>query len=103
MIIDDFDICRSVFGPGEAKAELVVDSNTVLALSSAAQGFQVVTGGERRNSRFSALSSNCSFRSAIVLNLENCATHFPSYNFFVCLHRKDRIVIIVYRLSAGDK
>src|SRR5205807_3393242 len=45
MVIDDFDIGRTLLGPGEADAPLVVDADRVLAAPVSDKRFQPVRRG----------------------------------------------------------
>ncbi len=44
MIINDFDIFRSRFGPAKANPVLVIDPNAVLALTVTRQWLQSISG-----------------------------------------------------------
>jgi len=44
VIVDDFHLDGAIRGPHEADAELIVDSDAVLALALAAQRLQPITG-----------------------------------------------------------
>ena len=48
VVVDDLDVCRPARGPGEADAELVVDSDRVLTGSASGQLLQAVA---RRNAQ----------------------------------------------------
>jgi hypothetical protein len=37
MVVDDFDIGRSFFGPGEANAPLIINPHEVLSMAAAGQ------------------------------------------------------------------
>jgi hypothetical protein len=43
MIVDDLNICRTVFGPSEANPPLIVDPDRMLAFSILGQAFQAIT------------------------------------------------------------
>jgi hypothetical protein len=88
VIVDDLDFCWPFFSPPKTNSELIIYSNTVLTSAVAFQGFQTVSGGDRKNSRVCAASSCASFRVAIFAMLEN-RLHFPvSNNACVSRHRK---------------
>ena len=46
MIVNNFNIFRSLFGPAKTNSELVIDTNTPLALSVAAKRLKTIS---RRN------------------------------------------------------
>ena len=48
MIIDDFDILGRARSPNETGSPLIVDSDTILALSVAGQSLHPVPGNRRR-------------------------------------------------------
>ena len=44
VVIDDFDFMRAVMLPAEADAPLVIDTDGVVALALALEGFQAIAG-----------------------------------------------------------
>jgi hypothetical protein len=51
MVIDDFNVRRTVVGPAEADAVLIVDPDGVLAVKVTTQTFETVSRGERADLR----------------------------------------------------
>jgi len=45
VVVDDFDIGRTLLGPGEADPPLIVDADRVLSATVAGKGFEPVRGG----------------------------------------------------------
>lgn len=43
MIVNNFNICRSLIGPAKTNSELVIDTNTPLVFSVAAEGLETIT------------------------------------------------------------
>jgi len=64
MVINDLHVIGIALAPFKTNTPLVVDTNTVLALTVARQFFRWLAGGIRKSCNVSAPSSSSSFRRA---------------------------------------
>jgi hypothetical protein len=92
VIVNDFDVLGSLWGPAEADAPLIVDANAELALALAFQGFKPIARWRAQELQ------RCRLRLA-TLRIDAKRAGLPvSKNFRVSLRLKLFITAAVYNV-----
>jgi len=78
VVIDDLDFVGAAVPPRKAKAPLVIDADTVLALAIALQALQAVSRQQRERSHVRSRVQHVQFPQALTLNGLKPAYGFPA-------------------------